>query len=84
MNKVLINGSETRWINGATIYRLQAQREKQNWFLNDNDSLNLYELNRPTGGQRQGVSGNFMSNPVTSWCNSQTAPPSNWEGFDDS
>ena len=73
----------TEWIRGATVYKLNANREKQNWFLNDKDMLKLYELGTPRGGQIQGAAGNFMANSVTSWCNSQTAPPKNYGGFDD-
>lgn len=73
----------TEWIRGATVYKLNANREKQNWFLNDKNALRIHELNVPRDGQIAGAAGNYMANPVTSWCNSQTAPPENYGGFDD-
>lgn len=74
--------AEPLWIKGAAVFILKANREKENWFLNDQDALKIYESS-PSGAQVMGAAGNFMANPVTSWCNSQTAPPRNHGGFDD-
>lgn len=47
----------------------RLDHEKRSWFLNDRDSLRLYE------GSNKGSAGVFMNNPVSTWAQPPMAPP---------